>query len=196
MRYDIETEDFEMGDLERLSMCLDDDMRLIFPEMYVRNQKLYDKICDIGYLIQDVSNPNKELDWVSGYQLDRVLHNNPSIIVISKMLIVSLRLPWHEINTEWLCTEEQLKEQGNPNDYEILETYVRAKRKDENEIRWIFPPEKQYFDEHRDEYEVVEVKYCVRWSWTEEDIKELLDNPYETKAIVRDKNNIHTYISV
>lgn len=183
-----------LGDWERLAATLDDDMRLIYPHFYIENQNLYDKICGIGYLIKDLNNPETGLDWVSDTQINKILQENPSVMVLSKMLIVRLRLPWHEVNTEWLVGQEELSEHRD--EYEVLETYIRVRPIGSNEPpHWVFPNVRQDFEENRDNFEVIETRYCVRWRWSDEEIYKLLEDDYVTVKPLIDKGNVHTYIS-
>ena len=178
----------ELGEWEKLAATLDDDMRLIYPKMYLDNEQLFDKILGIGYLIKDLNHPEGGLDWISEGKLNRILQNYPHVAILSKLLIVRLRLPWNDVNTEWLVSEQELSE--NRDDYEILDVFLRIRRIGINEkVRWLKAEDKQYFEEHRDEFEIVEKRYSVRWKWSEKDITDLLSD-----SLV-DKDNIHTYIS-
>ena len=177
-----------LGEWEKLAETLDDDLRLIYPEMYLGNEHLFDKIVGIGYLIKDLNHPDGGLDWVNGSYLNKLLLKYPHIAVLSKLLIVRLRLPWNNVNTEWLMSEQELNE--NRGDYEVLEVFLRIRRTSTNEkAKWLRVEDKQYFEEHREEFDIVEKRYSVRWKWSEKDITDLLSD-----SLV-DKDNIHTYIS-
>jgi hypothetical protein len=170
---------------DKLAATLDDDLRLIYPDMYLEHEQLFDKIMGVGYLIKDLGFPEKGLDWVNESQLNKLLQTRPNVAVLSKLLIVRLRLPWNEVNTEWLVSEVELNEHRD--EYEVLEVFLRIRRIGSNEkIRWLRAEDKQYFDEHRDEFEVVEKRYSVRWKWSEEDKIRLLDDFLVTKDAVHE----------
>jgi hypothetical protein len=172
----------------KLNSTIDDDLRLIYPDMYLENAKLFDKIMAVGYLIHDLSHPESGLDWVVESKLNKILLENPNIAVISKLLVVRLRLPWNEVDTEWLVSEVEFNEHRD--EYEVLEVFLKIRRKNTNEkAKWLKSEERQYFDEHRDEFIIVEKRYSVRWKWSEEEIANLLD-----ESLVN-KENVHEYIS-
>ena len=177
-----------LGEWEKIVMTLDDDLRLIYPAMYLESQHLFDKIMGIGYLVQDLSDPDKGLDWVKEYQLNKLLKKNPKIAVLQKLLVVRLRLPWNEVETEWLVTEAYLKE--NPDEYEILETRLKIRRKGSNdEPKWLRDEDRQYFEENRLDFEIVEKRYSVRWKWSAEEMSKLLD-----ESLVNAEDT-HTYLA-
>ena len=172
---------------EKLAVTLDDDLRLIYPEMYLENARLFDKIVGVGYLIKDLNHSEGGLDWIPESRLNKVLLENPSIAVLSKLVIVRLRLPWNDVNTEWLVGEYELNEHRE--EYEVLEVFLRIRKAGDEKIFWLMPEKRQYFEEHREEFEVVEKRYSVRWRWSEEDIEDLLND-----SLVN-KDNTSTYMS-
>jgi len=178
----------DLGDWGRLNETIDDDLRLIYPDMYLENEELFDKIMAVGYLIRDLSHPDGGLDWISSHNINKILLENPRIAVLSKLLVVRLRLPWNDTNTEWLVSEQELNE--HEEEYEVLAIFLRIQRKGTNEkVKWLRQEDKQYFDEHRDEFIIVEKRYSVRWKWSEEEISRLLnDSPVN-------KNDVHTYLA-
>lgn len=178
-----------LGEWAKLAKTLDDDERLIYPDMYLENQHLYDKISGIGYLIKDLSNPDEGLDWVSSRRLNKLLRTRPNVAVITKLLIVRLRLPWNDVNTEWLIGKKELEE--NRGEYEVLDKYLRVRPIGSKEKpTWLRQEDKTHFEENPDDYEVVEIRYSVRYRWSEAELDELR----EAGPLV-DKENVHTYLA-
>ena len=151
---------------DKLVVGLDEDERIVFPQMYLDHKNLYDKICGIGYLI---GTPNG-LDWVWQNGLDRVQENS-DCEVLRKVFIVRLRLPWNQTRDEWLIDQDELN--AHREEYELLEVYIRAAPKnDPTDIKTLAPLE---FEMDRDAYIVLEAKYYVCWKQEPEDIKRLLN---------------------
>lgn len=178
-----------LGDWEKLSKTLDDDLMLIYPGMYLENEHLFDQIMGIGYLIKDLSHPDSGLDWVRESRLIDTLRKHPKTAVISKLLIVRLRLPWSEVNTEFLITEQMFRE--SPEEYDVLEIFLYLRDIESNEKAfWALSPEKKLeFESNRDRYEVLEKRYSVRWKWSDEEIEKLLNESLITE------NSVHTYMA-
>jgi hypothetical protein len=148
---------------DRLMVGLDDDERIVSPEIYLDNKDLYDKICGIAYLI---GTPNG-IDWVWERGLNRARQNGWTIL--KKVLIVRVRLPWNEPYNEWWIDHEELN--AHRNEYEILEVQIRATPKDSpHEIKIMEPLE---FEMNRENYVVVDAKYMVRWRFEPEEIKQI-----------------------
>jgi hypothetical protein len=151
---------------DKLVVGLDGDQRIVFPKMYLDNKNLYDKICGIAYLI---STPDG-LDWVWQNGVGRVREND-DYIILEKMLIVRLRLPWNQTRDEWLCDQDELN--AHREEYEVLEVYIRAAPKnDPDSVKLLDPLE---FEMNREEYTVLEAKYFVCWKQKSEEIERLLD---------------------
>jgi len=188
VRYAVEGDEMSiLGEWEKLEGTIDDDMQLIYPDMYLEYEHLYDNIIAIGYIFKDLKDPKKGLDWAPQTKMNDILSKNPGIAVISKVLLVRLRLPWYEVNTEWLVNEHELKEHAD--EYEVLDVFIYAKHIDRGDPEWILGPRKTYFETHRDEFKVIEKRYSVRWKWSDEEKEKLL-----SEALI-DGDNIHEYIS-
>ena len=151
---------------DKLVVGLDEDERIVFPQMYLDHKNLYDKICGIGYLI---GTPNG-LDWVWQNGLDRVQENS-DCEVLRKVFIVRLRLPWNQTRDEWLIDQDELN--AHREEYEVLEVYIRAAPKNDSTIVKMLDPLE--FEMDRDAYTILEAKYFVCWKQEPEDIKQLLD---------------------
>lgn len=150
----------------RLVVGLDDDERIVFPQMYLDNKLLYDKISGIAYLI----NGPEGLDWVWQNGLDRALSKGYEIV--DKVLVVRIRLPWKETREEWLCDEEELTDHFE--EYEVLDVFVHAIPVDRSwEKPSIIKPLE--FQTNRDKYKVVDIKYLVCWKFKPEEIQDLLN---------------------
>ena len=139
-----------------LNGYLDDDERLVFPDMYIKNRHLYDKIQNVVYLIKQREHPEARLQWVSELALPRALRNG-DFDMLAQQLIVRLRYPWNEIRSEWLCSQKELD--ANREYYEVLDIFLRVQRKDNPEEVPLFNVLE--FETNRDDYEVVEARYLV-----------------------------------
>jgi hypothetical protein len=148
---------------------LDDDERIIFPHMYKDNRDLYDKICGVGYLIRGTE-PNSRVDWVWDTQLDSV-SRRADIVILQKILIVRLRLPWIDVDYEFLVTQGELDE--NREDYQVLAVYLQLRDLQTGEFLDRADPRE--FEENRDKYEVLDARYLVCWRMSEESERRLLD---------------------
>ena len=164
-----------------LNNLLDDDQRLVYPEMYLENRHLYDGVREIVYLIKSRDDPEAPLDWVSELALPKVLKNGPDIDILAKQLVVRLRLPWTRVRSEWLISQEELD--ANREYYDVLDTFVRVLRTDDSKEVPLF--DVLDFEAHRDDYELVEVQYLVAVKRSKEDTARLLGI---------DPDSIHTYM--
>ena len=164
---------------EWMTGLLEPDERLMLPEDYVNNWTMYDQVCGSGYFITDDNAANPEqIDFAWEGDLRRMKREGVDmdrITVIDKVMIVRLRLPWNIVDTEWLATEDQLIEHGE--DWEILEIYIRARRKDrpnEKPRLLLKPKDRRAYEAAPDEYEVVEKNYLVAWKMSPETRERLL----------------------
>ena len=165
---------------DELNSYVDDDERLVFPDTYLENRDLYHDIREIVYLIKDRNHPDARLEWVNERALPKVLKEN-NVDVLAKQLIVRLRLPWHKMRDEWLCTQNELDD--NREYYEVLDIFLKVRRKDNpDEIPMFNVLE---FEANRDSYDVVEVRYLVGWKFTAEK---------EARLLGIDPDSIHTYM--
>lgn len=149
---------------EELNWYLDGDQRLVSPEMYLNNRHLYDDILNIVYIVRTRNSPDSDLDWVKESQLGYLMKNQ-DVDLLSKQLIVSLRLPWKRMPSEWLVSQEELDE--NREYLDVLDTFLRVRRKDNPKEVPLF--DLLEFEENRDKYEVVEVRYLVGTKLTKRD---------------------------
>lgn len=145
----------------RLMVGLDDDQMIVFPEIYLNNRDLYDKICGIAYLITTDSG----LDWVWEKGLERALNNGATLE--DKVYIVRVRLPWNEPEGEWWVSREELD--ANYEELEVLEVRIRAVPKDKpHKIKRLEPLE---FELNRDHWTVIDAQYLVYWRTEPDEIK-------------------------
>lgn len=142
---------------------LDKDQRIVFPEIYLDNKDMYDKICGIAYLIYS----DDGLDWVWEAGLERV--RNAGAEVLTKVYVVRIRLPWNAAEGDWWVDHEELN--SNREEYEILEVQIRATPKNKPyEVKIMEPLE---FEMNREEYIVVDAKYLVCWRAEPDDVKDM-----------------------
>ena len=165
-----------------LTENLDEDERLVFPEMYISNRQLYDSIRDVVYVVRDRDDPEGGYCWVKESSLGRIL-KNLDVDLLGKMLIVRLRLPWVDlIPTDWLISQEELDEHREY--YDVLDVFLRVKHKEVDSIMTVF--DKIEFEQNRNNYEVIEAQYLVSLKLSKETKAQLLGI---------DPNTIHTYMS-
>ncbi len=161
---------------------LDEDERLVFPEMYIENRHIYDSIRDVVYLVRDRDNPDGGFCWVKELALGRVL-KDLDVELLGKQLIVRLRLPWGEpVPGEWLISQEELDE--NREYYDVLDIFLKVKHKDLDGVMPMF--DMIEFEQNRDNYEVIEARYLVA-------VKLSKDTKAELLGI--DPDSVHTYMS-
>ncbi len=162
-----------MQDLwDKLVVGLDDDERVVFPQMYRDNTSLYDKIVGIAYLVRAKDYPDDGLDWVWEGSLGKV-NERLELDVLGKVYIVRLRLPWNSVRHEWLCNQQELDDHRE--EVEVLGVYLRVRRKDNPTIIPIIDPLE--FESNRDKYEVIEARYLVAWKSDPEQEERFLDIP-------------------
>ena len=166
----------------RLAATLDEDERLVWPGMFLQNRQLYDSVRKVVYIVKDVENPDSQLEWVTNSTLERMMleEENWKFVVLDIMLIVRIRLPWNRLEQEWLVTREDLE--YFPDDFTIIETLISARKKDEPE-KVIF--NKLDFEEHREDYEVLDVRYLVAPAIPKEQIENLVNPDTIHKWIAR-----------
>jgi hypothetical protein len=152
-----------------LNSYLDDDERLVYPDMYLKNRHLYDKIREVVYLIKQRDHPEARLQWVSELALPKALKEY-DVDMLAKQLIVRLRLPWNKVRREWLCSQKELD--ANREHYQVLDIFLRVRRKDNSEERPMF--DLLEFETNRDNYDIVEVQYLVGLKLTAETKARLL----------------------
>lgn len=159
---------FESGMLwETLLVGLDDDERVVFPQMYRDNLDLYDRFRGIAYLVRSNTDPDAGLDWVWAGSLETI-QKRLDLTVLSKVYIVGLRLPWNEVEGEWLCTQDELD--SHRTEYRVLDVYLKVRKKGDPTIIPLIDPLE--FEENRDEYEVIEALYRVCWCFLPSEVKE------------------------
>lgn len=154
----------------RICVGLDDDHRIVFPEMYIEHPDLYDQIVGIAYLVRGV-NPEDRLDWIWEGAVEKLRSRYPDVQILAKQLIVRLRLPWNKVDTEWTCSREELD--GVREDVDILDVFVFVEDKQDPGKRKLVEPIE--FEENRDRYNVLEIRYSVRWKMSKEQEEKLLE---------------------
>ncbi len=148
---------------EELNWYLDSDERLVSPEMYLENRQLYDNIRNVVYIVRDRQHPDPGLEWVKESHLGKLMKDQ-DVDLLTKVLIVRLRLPWKRLPSEWLISQEELN--AGREYYDILGTFLKVRRKDNPKEVPLF--DVLEFETNRDKYEVMEVQYLVTLKLTAE----------------------------
>ena len=155
----------------KLTLGINEDERIVYPEMYIANPRLYDKIVGIAYIVKERDNPNAELDWVWEHALERVFKNK-DVEILAKQLIVRIRLPWNEVNFEWTVGKAELDE--NRDDYTVIDVFLKIREKGcPDSVQIVTDPLE--FESNRHKYDVVETRYLVCWKPSPKAEQELLD---------------------
>lgn len=163
---------------EAVKAGLEEDEVLLMVENYVDNWMLYDQINDIGYLVRDYNDSSEgRLDFVWRRNLEKWVEERDTrfVQILDKVIVARVRLPWNKVDTEWIVSEAQLEEYRD--DVEILEIYLRARRRNEPEgsERLILDHEaRRMYEANPDDYIVTEKKYLVAWKISPETRERLL----------------------
>ena len=167
-------ENRERNVYDAASRWLEPEEMMMLPETYVDNNRMFDRVCGVAYIIRDKRDP-QNIDWMFSSRLTKTLQNHPDIEIVEKVIIARLRLPWNEVETEWTASEEDLEEWRD--DWEILETYLWAIHKDDPdkvERLLISPEDKADYEQNPDHYTITRKKYQVAWKMDPETRQELL----------------------
>jgi hypothetical protein len=142
----------------KIAATLEDDERMIWPDMYFENRKMYDMICGTVYLVRD---KHGEIDWIQEGHVDEYLREHDRIL--AEMLIVRLRLPWNKLHYEWLIDQEELF--SHHEDFEVIEVFLRVREK-ETGYQYVMVDPLEY-EMYPDKYDVLETRYLVAWRYDE-----------------------------
>jgi len=158
---------------------LEPDERLILPEDYMDNWTMYDQVCGSGWFIKDdnADDPGAiDFAWDSDLRrMEKSGQDMSKITVIDRVMVVRLRMPWNKVNTEWLASEADMEENGE--DWETLEVYIRARRKDRPDDPprlLVSPKDRRAFEAAPEKYEVTERRYLVAYKMSPESRRQLL----------------------
>lgn len=140
---------------------------------------MYDQVQGWGWFIRDIDavDPDR-IDFAWERDLKRMEKNGKDmtrIAIVDRVMIVRLRLPWSDVETEWLASEAEMEENGE--DWEILEVYVRARRKDQpnSEPKLLLSPrDRRAYEAAPEMYEVTEKKYLAAYKMSPETRESLL----------------------
>ena len=151
----------ELSPWEELHQNLDSEQRIVLPETYLENRKLYDDILGTIYIIGNYDHPNDPPEWCWDGMYWQMLLLRPSLYILSKALLVRLRLPWNAVNQEWLVDEQELAERQG--DYDVLDTFIHVVGKDTPSER-PFLVNTGEFEANRELYIVCSIRYLVGWA--------------------------------
>lgn len=143
------------------------------PEDYRDNWMMYDQVRGTGWLITDDNAADPEdIDFAwdsdlrrmekSGYDMD-------NITILDRVMVVRVRLPWNKVDTEWLISDAEMEEYEE--DLEILEVYIRARRKDRPRSKpklMLSPKARRAYEAAPRDFEIVEKKYLVTFKMSPE----------------------------
>ena len=166
-----------IGVWDKMHEDLPEDYVLVTPQVYIDNRHIYDMVWAHVFIIQDADSGG-DLEWCWEGRYPQILKERPDIKILSKGLVVRVRLPWNSIESEWLMSSEELSE--NSDLYIVLDTYVTAVYKGDpnTEARYV---SKATLEMDRDSYEIVEIRYLVTWAtskWSEDYLREIRTDPF------------------
>lgn len=165
---------------DHLTVSLDDDQRLVFPEMYEEHKHMYSELCEVVHLMMGPK--YGEFDIVRDNEVGRVQRRfDGQLVDILTLYVVRIRLPWNG-PYEIVLSEEEYME--NPDRYHILDVYISVSPKDgSGEIRTAI--NKREFETNRDNYDLLEVRYSVGIrGWQEKNIEQIVP-----------RDRIHAFVS-
>lgn len=141
---------------------------------------MFDRVTDIGYLVRDLNDDSHgtKLDFVWRRNLNSWVAERDErfVEVVDKLIVARVRLPWNEVDTEWIAGEDEYREYVD--DWEILEVYIKAHLKGEPEetARYLLSPEdKRAFEAHPDDWEVLDRKYLAAFKISPETREQLIN---------------------
>ena len=167
---------------ERLTLSLNSDELMVPPETYMSNRKLFDRIQGVAYLYKDGRHEDAPLEWNYAAEVDALMGKGIPIIVLKKVLIVRIRLPWNRTREEWWVSHEEWD--ADRNRLEIIDIWLRVRRIDEESRIYMCTAAEYEFE--RENLEVIESRYLVCWKWSSEERRKLIEI---------DKSRYHVYVA-
>jgi len=167
-----------------MSLGLDLDERLVWPDMYLANRNLYDEIRGVAYIIRNTNYPDSQWQWIYSHKLSRLLESDEAcaIEIIARQFVCRIRLPWNEMRFERLMSEEDYNEWRDVLDVIGLQLLVWDKEKMRE--RYIF--DMSEFHRNRDRFIVRQRRYLVVWKATPERLAAVDVDPDIIKELYRE----------
>lgn len=167
-----------------MSLSLDLDERLVWPDMYLANRHLYDEVRGVAYIIRNTNYPDSQWEWVYSHKLDKLLASDEgcAIEVVARQLVCRIRLPWNEMRFERYISEEQYNDWRDELDVVDIQLLVWDKEKVRE--RYIF--DMSEFHNNRDRFIVRQRKYLTVWKATPERLAAMDVDPSIIKELYRE----------
>lgn len=146
--------------MDRLQESLDSDEMLIFPHLLDQFPELFESVRGEAYLIRDANDPNGELDWCWASSFERIERRVGPVEILAKQLVVRLTMPWFADESQFTISEEEFLGAEFRDEYEVMDTFVRAK---DQLTGYYGPVDKLDFQQNRERYTDETVEYSVRW---------------------------------
>lgn len=161
----------------RTQKSLDEDQRMVFPEMFYENRGLYGDIRDVVHLVKY---EDGTVTWIRDCYIGSARYDAYGpYTILAKLFIVDIRLPWTVVHGEHIIDSSQFNNYRDR--YQILDVLLRVKNK-RGMIITVGPTE---WELHRDAYELIDIRYLV----TER------NPPVNPKPPLNiDKEKVNTYI--
>lgn len=167
---------------EKLTLSLNEDELMVLPQVYMRHRLLFDRIQGVAYLFKDSRYTDPPLEWAYSQEVDTLLGKGIPIVILKKILIVRIRLPWNRTREEWWVSHEEWDK--NRDHLEIIDIWLKVRRIDEESRVYMCTAAEYEFD--RDNLEVIESRYLVCWKMS----------PKEEHELVKiDKSRYHAWLS-
>ncbi len=137
---------------ETMNLSLDDDERIVFPEMLSENREMFDKITGVAYFVSDKKHGGLEWVWENS---SREIPD--TVKILTKVYVVRLRPNPKEPKDEWFTSREEYEEHR---DYlRILDIYGLVREIDNpNVVKTINTAD---LHKEKGKYELLETKYLV-----------------------------------
>lgn len=165
-----------------MGLSLDDDERLVWPDMYLRNRNLYDEIRGVAYILRHKGRPDSQWEWVYSHELPKVLEKFNDVEVIARQLVCRIRLPWNEMIFERFMSEEEFNEWRE--ELDVIDIQLQVWDKERLRERYIF--DLSEFHRNRDRFIVRQRKYLVTWKTSIKGLMQMDVDPDIIKELYRE----------
>lgn len=141
---------------------LSEEERLITPDIYDKNPRMFDEILSVGWLIAFLGGDGYGMTFSSDKALSKTLEYLETSCVeihkIQQLYFVRLAIPWNNPVDDFFISSEELDQYRKTHD--IISVYVRVVGKDYPYIGKTMPIEG--YGPWKDDWDIIEYRYLVR----------------------------------